>query len=68
MQLADLSGISFLGSNNTNLSFVGSLAGKKIAEEKNLRKIQEQLGDDLGGLFGKDGAAGSVGATLGKNL
>jgi hypothetical protein len=44
------------------------LAGKKIAEEKNLRQLQEQLGNNLGGLFGKDGPAGGAGAALSKSL
>jgi len=60
--------LHLMGETKVSYRLKMSLAGKKIAEEKNFRKIQEQLGDNLGGLFGRDGAAGPVGATLGKNL
>jgi len=60
--------LDLMGETKVSYGLKRSLAGKKIAEEKNLRKIQEQLGDNLGGLFGKDGAAAPVGATLGKSL
>ncbi|KAJ6171310.1 hypothetical protein N7470_000377 [Penicillium chermesinum] len=46
----------------------GSLTGKKLSEDENLSKIQDQLGSQLGGVFGKGGPAGGIGSVLSKSL
>ena len=45
-----------------------SLTGKKLVEDKNLSKLQDQLGGDAGGIFGKGGLGHGLGAGLSKNL
>ena len=50
----------------TNL--LESLTGKKLVEDKNLSKIQDQLGGDISGVFGKGGLGHGLGAGLSKNL
>jgi hypothetical protein len=55
--------------NYTNLNlFIESLTGKKLTEDQNLSKIQGQLGDQLGGIFGKGGLGEGFGSMLSKGL
>lgn len=45
-----------------------SLTGKKLVEDKNFSKLQDQLGSDVSGIFGKGGLGHGLGAGLSKNL
>ncbi|KAF7715391.1 Uncharacterized protein PECH_002808 [Penicillium ucsense] len=45
-----------------------SLTGKKLVEDQNLSKIQDQLGTQPGDVFGKQGLAGGLGTVLSKGL
>jgi hypothetical protein len=45
-----------------------SLTAKKLTEDENLSKIQDQLGNQLGGIFGKGGMGQSFGSVLSKGL
>jgi hypothetical protein len=45
-----------------------SLTGKKLVEDQNLSKLQDQLGGQVGGVFGKGGIGHGLGAGLSKNL
>lgn len=45
-----------------------SLASKKLSENKDLGKLQDQLGNQLGAIFGKGGVGEELGSTLGKTL
>jgi hypothetical protein len=48
--------------------FIESLTGKKLTEDQNLSKIQDQLGNQLGGIFGKGGLGEGFGSMLSKGL
>lgn len=52
---------------NTNYSTV-SLTAKKLIEDENMTKIQDQLGGEIGGVFAKGGAGGKLGSVLSKGL
>lgn len=45
-----------------------SLTAKKLTEDENLSKIQDQMGDQLGGVFGKGGIGLGFGAAVSKGL
>jgi hypothetical protein len=45
-----------------------SLTGKKLIEDENFSKIQDQLGSELAGNFGKGGIGEGVGNLLSKSL
>lgn len=45
-----------------------SLTAKKLVEDENFSKIQDQLGGELGGVFKKGGAGGQLGSLLSKGL
>lgn len=47
---------------------IESLTAKKLTEDQNLRKIQDQLGSQLGGVFGKGGIGEGLGSIVGKGL
>jgi hypothetical protein len=62
---------SMLSENKRRISTkitLGSLTGKKLTEDQNLSKIQDQLGDQLGGMFGKGGLGEGLGSVLSKGL
>mgnify|MGYP007016607126 CR=1 FL=1 len=48
--------------------FTESLTGKKLTEDQNLSKIQDQLGNQLGDMFGKRGLGEGIGSVLSKGL
>lgn len=48
--------------------FTESLTGKKLTEDQNLGKIQDQLGNQLGDMFGKGGLGEGLGSVLSKGL
>lgn len=52
----------------TDVDLSGSLTGKKLIEDENLSKIQDQLGNQLGGVFGKGGSGDGLGTILSKGL
>jgi hypothetical protein len=58
------------GSNSIEVAnnHLESLTGKKLVEDRNLSKLQDQLGSDVGGIFGKGGLGHGLGAGLSKNL
>ncbi|OGE50105.1 hypothetical protein PENARI_c018G03575 [Penicillium arizonense] len=45
-----------------------SLTGKKLIEDENFSKIQDQLGNQLGGMFGKGGVGEGIGSVMSKSL
>lgn len=58
-----------MNNNCTNLNLlVESLTGKKLTEDQNMSKIQDQLGNQMGGTFGKGGLGQGVGSVLSKGL
>lgn len=50
------------------MAMTESLTGKKLTEDQNLSKIQDQLGSQLGGMFGKGGVGEGLGSVLSKGL
>jgi hypothetical protein len=52
----------------TDVDLSESLTGKKLIEDENLSKIQDQLGNQLGGVFGKGGLGDGLGTMLNKGL
>lgn len=44
------------------------MTAKKLTEDENFSKIQDQLGNDLGGVFGKGGIGQGFGSVLSKGL
>ncbi|OQE79420.1 hypothetical protein PENNAL_c0051G11979 [Penicillium nalgiovense] len=50
------------------LDYMESLTGKKLTEDQNLGKIQDQLGNQLGDMFGKGGLGEGLGSVLSKGL
>ena len=45
-----------------------SLTAKTLVEDENLKKIQQQLGGDVGGVFGKGGLGHGLGKGLSKQF
>jgi len=60
--------LDLMGETKISYGLKKSLTGKKLVEDQNLSKIQDQLGGDLGGVFGKGGLGHGLGAGLSKNL
>lgn len=52
----------------TNVGLLESLTGKKLIEDENFSKIQDQLGNQLGGVFAKGGLGDGLGTMLSKGL
>jgi hypothetical protein len=44
------------------------LTGKKLIEDENFSKIQDQMGSQLAGTLGKGGIGEGVGSVLSKSL
>ncbi|KAJ5662181.1 uncharacterized protein N7477_009797 [Penicillium maclennaniae] len=57
-----------MGENKVSYGLKRSLTGKKLIEDKNFSKIQDQLGSELAGTFGKGGIGEGVGNVLSKSL
>lgn len=51
-----------------NQNILVSLTAKKLTEDENFNKIQNQLGGELGGVFEKGGSGGQLGSVLNKSL
>lgn len=47
---------------------IESLMGKRLIEDDNLHKIQDRLGEEISGVFGKGGAGLSLSIGVSKNL
>ncbi|EGE79068.1 hypothetical protein BDDG_02006 [Blastomyces dermatitidis ATCC 18188] len=60
--------LAMMGETKASYSLKKSLTGKKLIEEENLRKIQNNLGNNLGGLFATGGPGSGLGAAVGKAL
>lgn len=46
----------------------GTLTGQKVTEDKELSDLQDQVGENAGGLVGKGGIGEGIGSTLSKGL
>ncbi|KAJ5344088.1 hypothetical protein N7541_005678 [Penicillium brevicompactum] len=57
-----------MGETKVSYGLKMSLTGKKLTEDQNLSKIQDQLGSQLGGVFGKGGLGEGIGSVLSKGL
>ncbi|KAJ5329895.1 hypothetical protein N7452_010285 [Penicillium brevicompactum] len=57
-----------MGETKVSYGLKMSLTGKKLTEDQNLSKIQDQLGNQLGGVFGKGGLGEGIGSVLSKGL
>ncbi|KAJ5508274.1 hypothetical protein N7527_010417 [Penicillium freii] len=60
--------LDYMGETEVSYGLKKSLTGKKLTEDQNLSKIQDQLGNQLGGLFGKGGLGEGFGSVLSKGL
>ncbi|OQE23243.1 hypothetical protein PENSTE_c009G10458 [Penicillium steckii] len=57
-----------MGETKVSYGLKKSLTAKKLTEDQNLSKIQDQLGNQLGGIFGKGGIGQGLGSVLSKGL
>ncbi|KAJ6010745.1 hypothetical protein N7451_002157 [Penicillium sp. IBT 35674x] len=57
-----------MGETKVSYGLKKSLTAKVIAEDTNLSKLQDQLGNGIGGAFSKGGAGEGVGSVLSKGL
>ncbi|KAJ5388100.1 hypothetical protein N7509_010641 [Penicillium cosmopolitanum] len=57
-----------MGETKVSFGLKKSLTAKKLIEDENLSKIQDQLGNQLGGIFGKGGMGQGFGSVLSKGL
>ncbi|KAJ5983697.1 hypothetical protein N7481_005796 [Penicillium waksmanii] len=57
-----------MGETKVSFGLKKSLTAKKLIEDENLSKIQDQLGSQLGGIFGKGGMGQGLGSVLSKGL
>ncbi|CAI7633994.1 unnamed protein product [Penicillium discolor] len=60
--------LDYMGETKVSYGLKKSLTGKKLTEDQNLSKIQDQLGNQLGGIFGKGGLGEGFGSVLSKGL
>ncbi|KAJ5513635.1 hypothetical protein N7463_003187 [Penicillium fimorum] len=60
--------LDYMGETKVSYGLKKSLTGKKLTEDQNLSKIQDQLGNQLGGMFGKGGLGEGIGSVLSKGL
>ncbi|KAJ5164061.1 uncharacterized protein N7500_005891 [Penicillium coprophilum] len=60
--------LDYMGETKVSYGLKKSLTGKKLTEDQNLSKIQDQLGNQLGGVFGKGGLGEGLGSVLSKGL
>ncbi|KLJ05867.1 hypothetical protein EMPG_10721 [Blastomyces silverae] len=60
--------LAMMGETKVSYGLKKSLTGKKLTEKENLSKIQNRLGNDLGGLFATGGPGSALGAAVGKAL
>ncbi|KAJ5189142.1 hypothetical protein N7491_005466 [Penicillium cf. griseofulvum] len=60
--------LDYMGESKVSYGLKKSLTGKKLTEDQNLSKIQNQLGNQLGGIFGKGGLGEGLGSMLSKGL
>ncbi|KAJ6138953.1 hypothetical protein N7471_005439 [Penicillium samsonianum] len=60
--------LDHMGETKVSYGLKKSLTGKRLTEDQNLSKIQDQLGNQMGGIFGKGGLGEGFGSVLGKGL
>jgi len=60
--------LDMMGETMLSYGLKKSLTAKKLMEDENLSKIQDQMGDQVGGVFAKGGLGHGVGAGLSKRL
>jgi len=60
--------LDMIGETKLSYGIKKSLTAKTLVEDENLAKIQNQLGGDIGGVFGKGGIGHGVGKGLSKAL
>ncbi|QQK40712.1 hypothetical protein Pdw03_3566 [Penicillium digitatum] len=60
--------LDYMGETKVSYGLKKSLTGKKLTEDQNMSKIQDQLGNQMGGTFGKGGLGQGVGSVLSKGL
>ncbi|KAJ5826336.1 hypothetical protein N7474_003474 [Penicillium riverlandense] len=60
--------LGYMGETKVSYGMKKSLASKKFCENKDLSKLQDQLGNQLGATFGKGGVGEELGSTLSKAL
>ncbi|KGO69420.1 hypothetical protein PITC_065050 [Penicillium italicum] len=60
--------LDYMGETKVSYGLKKSLTGKKLTEDQNLSKIQDQLGNQLGGVFEKGGLGEGLGSVLSKGL
>ncbi|KAF4759714.1 hypothetical protein N7455_001588 [Penicillium solitum] len=60
--------LDYMGETKVSYGLKKSLTGKKLTEDQNLSKIQDQLGNQLAGIFGKEGLGEGLGSVLSKGL
>ncbi|KAJ5221532.1 uncharacterized protein N7469_010419 [Penicillium citrinum] len=57
-----------IGETKVSYGLKKSLTAKKLTEDQNLSKIQDQMGSQLGGVFGKGGIGQGLGSAISKGL
>ncbi|KAJ5647080.1 hypothetical protein N7490_003452 [Penicillium lividum] len=57
-----------MGETKVSYGLKKSLTAKILAEDSNLSKLQDQLGNGIGGTFSKGGVGEGVGSVLSKGL
>ncbi|KAJ5720576.1 uncharacterized protein N7483_008510, partial [Penicillium malachiteum] len=57
-----------MGETKVSYGLKNRLTAKKLTEDENLSKIQDQLGNQLGGILGKGGLGEGLGSVLSKGL
>ncbi|KAJ6188219.1 hypothetical protein N7519_003127 [Penicillium mononematosum] len=60
--------LDYMGETKVSYGLKKSLTAKKLTEDQNLSKIQDQLGNQLGDMFGKGGLGEGIGSVLSKGL
>ncbi|OQD72868.1 hypothetical protein PENDEC_c018G04796 [Penicillium decumbens] len=60
--------LDVMGENKVSYGLKMSLTGKKLIEDENFSNIQDQVGSQLAGIFGKGGSGEGVGSVLSKSL
>ncbi|KAJ5905687.1 uncharacterized protein N7473_002603 [Penicillium subrubescens] len=60
--------LEMIGENKVSYGLKKSLTGKKLIEDENFSKIQDAVGNQIGGVFGKGGLGDGLGTMLSKGL
>ncbi|MCJ1266802.1 hypothetical protein MMC22_006687 [Lobaria immixta] len=57
-----------MGENKASYGLKGTLKGQRIGSDENINNLQDNVGDQAGGLVGKGGIGESIGGALSKGL